>query len=131
MPREKLSKYITGDNESKQDERNNMQYVLRGFSHELGFRIFAFAHVGENRVRTDFTVKTELGLLRKYGIPMQEAALLCRGVLEQRNELDQRRSFTYGEADMRLYAENCEARRMAANERKPPRRSPAQKPGTA
>jgi hypothetical protein len=61
---------------------------------------------------------------------MQEAALLCRGILERRNESDERRSFVFGEAEMRLYAETCEARRAAAHEKKPPRR-PAQNLGSA
>lgn len=107
-----------------------MQYVLRGFTHEMGLRVFAFDYIGENRARTEFKVSTDLGLLRSHGIPMQEAALLCRGILERRNESDERRSFVFGEADMRLYAQNCEARRAAAHEKKPPRR-PAQNLGTA
>ena len=102
--------------------RNKMQYVLTGFTQETGVRIFAFQYVGENRARMEFAVRIHLGLLRQYGITVQEAALQCRGILERRNELEGQRTFTHGEADMRLYADTCASRRAAANERRRPRR---------
>ena len=103
-----------------------MQYMLRGFTHQLGFRVYAFESLDERRVRTGFVVKTDLNLLRQYGIPVQEAALLCRGLLEQRNEDEGQRTFTYDEAHMRLHACACASQREAAKDRKAPRRAPAQ-----
>jgi len=108
-----------------------MQYTLRGFTHQLGFRVYSFESVDERRVRTDYVVKADLDLLRKYRIPVQEAALLCRGLLEQRNEAETQRTFTYDETHMRLYADACAMQREAAKDRKAPRRAPTQNSGAA
>lgn len=94
-----------------------MQYILTGFTHNMGFREFAFECVGEDRVRTDFLVKADLSLIRRYGIRVQELPLLCRGILERRSEADPQRTFTYTEADMSLYAEVCAARGAAQKKR--------------
>lgn len=112
-------------------EGTRMQYMLRGFTHQLGFRLFTFELIDERRVRTDFVVKADLNLLRKYSIPVQEAALLCRGLLEQRNQDEAQRTFTYDEAQMRSYANACAVQREAAKNRKAPRRAPSQNTGAA
>ena len=33
-----------------------MQYILTGFTHDVGFRVFAFECIGEDRVRTPYSV---------------------------------------------------------------------------
>jgi len=98
-----------------------MQYTLTGFTHNLGFRVFAFEGVGQDRVRTNYIVSADLSLIRKYGIRMQELPLLCRGVLDQHDASDTQRTFTYTEADMSLRAASCAAD-AAAQKRKPPRK---------
>jgi hypothetical protein len=97
-----------------------MQYTLMGFKHHLGFRVFAFEGVGTDRVRTEYSVSADLSLIRKYGIRMQELPLLCRGILDQLDGSDARRTFTYTEADMCLRA-SCAAEE-AALKKKPPRK---------
>ena len=77
-----------------------MRYTLVGFTHQLGFRVFAFEGVGEDRVRTMYSVSADLSLIRKYGIRMQELPLLCRGILDRRGISDEQSSFTYTEDDM-------------------------------
>ncbi len=91
-----------------------MQYVLTGFTHEMGVRVFAFEGVGEDRVRTEYKVRADLALIRRYGIRVQELPLLCRGILERRNEGEEQRTLTYTEADMRLNADACASRAAAA-----------------
>ena len=101
-----------------------MQYILTGFSHDMGFRVFAFECVGEDRVRRKYTVKADLTLTRRYHIPVQELPLLCRGILERRSENENQRIYTYSEADMCLYADGCANRAAAAAEKKKPARRP-------
>jgi len=108
-----------------------MQYLLNGFTHDMEFRVFEFESVGDDRVRTQYRVRANLGLIRKYGIRTQELPLLCRGVLEQRDESEALRTFTYTEADMHLHADVCAARAAAAPKRKTPRRPPGENLGGA
>ena len=63
-----------------------MQFVLAGFTPDTGFRIFKFEGIGDDRSRTEFTVRADLALSRKYGIQMQDLPLLCRGLLDRLDE---------------------------------------------
>jgi hypothetical protein len=101
-----------------------MQYILNGFTHDTGFRVFAFEGIAEDRVRTAFTVKADLVLARKYGIRMQELPLLCRGVLEQRVDTGDRGAYTYTEGEMSLRS-IVSAAALTASKRKGPRRVPS------
>ena len=109
-------------------EGTKMNYILTGFTHDVGFRVFAFEAIGENHVRTPYSVRADLALVRKYGIRMQELPLLCRAVLEQRDANDDSGTFTYTEAAMSLRANVCAAE-AAAQKRKPSRRAPTQNSG--
>jgi hypothetical protein len=97
-----------------------MQFVLTGFKQDLGFRVFAFSRVEADRTRTEYTVRADLTLSRKYLIPMQELPLLCRNRLARSLDLDQSSSVTFSEEDMRLYASDCAAARQAARGKKRP-----------
>lgn len=108
-----------------------MQYTLTGFTHDMSFRVFAFECVGDDRVRTEYRVRADLALIRRYGIRMQELPLLCRGILERSNEGKEQRTFTYTEADMCLYADACAARNALAHKRKVPRKQPSENVGAA
>ena len=109
-----------------------MQFVLTGFTQDMGFRVFAFERVGDDRVRTPFTVRADLTLIRRYEIRVQELPLLCRGLLERRDETPEMRTFTFTEEDMRHYANDCAtARQAAAAKRKPPRRPSNENLGAA
>jgi hypothetical protein len=108
-----------------------MQYILTGFTHDSGFRVFAFECVGKDRVRTKFQVRADLSLIKKYGIRVQDLPILCLGVLERRNEGEEKRTFTYTEVDMRLNSELCASQAAAAKTRKAPRRPPSENVGAA
>jgi len=100
-----------------------LQYVLTGFTQDLGCRVFAFARIEEDRTRTEFTVRADLALSRRYLIPMQELPLLCRNFLARREDLGNSRTVIFSEDEMRLYASNCAtAKQAAANKRKPAHR---------
>jgi hypothetical protein len=98
----------------------SMQYTLTGFTHDAGFRVFAFEGIGEGRVRLPYSVKVDMALARKYGIGVQELPLLCREVLEQRTGADGQ-AFTYLECDLSVrataVAEMTERRRKAPRAR--------------
>ena len=98
-----------------------MQYVLTGFTQDLGFRVFGFEGVAEDRSRDQYIVRTDISLIRKYGIRVQDLPLLCRGMLERRDLSVDQHTFTYAETDMRLYADVAASRASAAA----PKRAPA------
>ena len=108
-----------------------MQYILTRFTHEMGFRVFEFEGIGEDRVRTEYKVRADLALIHKYGIRVQELPLLCRGILEGRKEDEAQQTFTYTESDMQRNAELCAIRAADAQKKKPPRRSPSENVGAA
>jgi hypothetical protein len=112
-------------------ENPKMQFLLTGFSEVMGFRVFAFERIAEDRTRTPYTVKTDLALTRRYGIRLQELPLLCRAVLERCHEGEEKRAFAYAEEDMRLYADCAAAREEAAKHRKPMRRPATDHVGSA
>jgi hypothetical protein len=99
-----------------------MQYLLTGFSNDIGFRVFAFDVIGDDRVHITYSVRADLTLARKYGITLQELPLLCRGVLEQRIFVSKvERRFTYTEAEMSIHAD---ARVVRAEKLKAARKPP-------
>ncbi len=106
-----------------------LTYVLTGFSHHLGYRVFAFETIAD-RVRTAYLVRADLALARKHCVPIQELPLLCRTLLEHRSEGDSKRAYTFGETEMREYENLCAARRAEAQKRRPlPHRTTAQTSG--
>ena len=112
-------------------------FTLKQFRQELGFRVFAFERVAEDRTRADFAVSADLSLIRKYGILVQDLPLLCRNLLERRDldaTLDNTAlspALTLTEDEMRIHADGRAAARSAAA-RKPPRRPPpGANPGSA
>jgi len=109
-----------------------LQFVLRGFTEELGFRVFAFERLGEDHVRTRCTVKADLVLVRRYGIRLQELPLMCRGILEQGDDSESMPSKIFSEDQMRVCAnERAAAKEGAAHKRKTPRRPGVANPGSA
>lgn len=108
-----------------------LQFILLGFTHDMGFRVFAFEGVAADRSRAAFTVRTDLALARRYGIPLQDLPLLCRAILERRDGAD-KSAFTYTEEEMRIHADDRAAvRSAAALKRKPFRRPPTENVGAA
>ena len=109
-----------------------MQFVLTGFTQEMGFRVFAFDGVGKDRIRTRFTVRADLAVSQRYGIRLQELPLLCRSLLELRDDGDETRALTFTEEAMGRHANECAAAKAAAAlKRKPPRRPPNENLGAA
>jgi hypothetical protein len=109
-----------------------MQFVFTGFTHDMGFRVFGFERMGEDRVRTQCTVKADLALVRRYGIQIQELPLLCRGLLDRREEGGELGSCTFTEEEMRVCAdERTAARALAASKRKAPHKPAGENVGAA
>jgi hypothetical protein len=100
-----------------------MLFTLIGFGQDEGFRVFTFEGLGEDRMRTRFTVRADLALIRGYDIRVQELPLLCRALLEHRdpiavNVTDEDRTLIYSEDDMRLHASGCAAARDEVQRKK-------------
>ncbi len=109
-----------------------MQYILTGFTQDMGFRVFAFEGIGDDRIRVKFTVRADLSLIRRYGIRLQELPLMCRGLLDRRTDGLDERTVIFTEDDMSMWAKNSlAARDAAAAKRKPPRRPPSENIGAA
>lgn len=106
-----------------------MQFVLTGFTQHLGFRVFAFEGIGEDRVRTKFTVKAELALIPRYGIRLQELPLMCRTLLDRRDETGAIQALTFTEEQMRICADERAAIRDNAKKRKSPPKPAGGTPG--
>src|SRR4051812_48128881 len=114
----------------KQQGGNEMQYVLTGFTHAGGSRVFTFEGIGPDRTRTNFSVSADLALIRRYGIRSQELPLLCIRFLDQLGADIQEHNLTFAEEDMRRYMDNCAAERDAAQKKRTPRRPPNTAPRT-
>lgn len=97
-------------------EQNRSNFVLTGFSHDIGFRVFQFDGVDVARTRTHHEVRADLTLVRKYGLRIQELPLLCRRLLDASEAPGP--SLTLSEAEMIACAEK-EALRTQARARKP------------
>jgi hypothetical protein len=109
------------------ERAKSMQFILTGFTQDRGFRVFAFEGIAADRVQTQFTVRADLVLSRQYGIRLQELPLMCRAVLEGREEGDQENAMTFCEEAMRLHETNCiAARALAALKKKTFRRPVAE-----
>ena len=109
-----------------------MQYILTGFTQEMGFRVFAFERIGDDRLRTKFTVKADLALIRRYGIRLQDLPLMCRGLLDRSNAVEEKRTLIFTEDEMGLYERNSlAAREAAAQKKRPPRRPSSENIGAA
>lgn len=103
-----------------------MQFILTGFTQDMGCRVFAFEGVAVDRIRTHFTVRADMALIRRYGIQIQELPLLCRSVLERRDENCETLSFIFSEEEMR----SCATARAAAKDEAAQRRRPPRRPAT-
>ena len=107
-----------------------MQFILTGFTQELGFRVFTFERMGEDRVSTKYTVRADLALMRRYDIRMQELPLLCRTFL-QRHDDGETRALTFTEEEMCLLTKERVAAKEAAALKRKPRAPAAENPGAA
>lgn len=103
-------------------EREEMQFILTGFTQDMGCRVFTFEGIARDQPRTMFTVRADLALLRKYDIRMQELPLLCQSLLERREEGEEGHALTLTEVEMDHHAQVCAATRLAAAQKRKPTR---------
>ncbi|HEX5226119.1 MAG TPA: hypothetical protein VFW44_00335 [Bryobacteraceae bacterium] len=109
-----------------------MTFLLTGFTHDGGFRVFTFEGISADRLRAAFTVRADLALSRRYGIRLQDLPLICRALLEGIGEEEQQHSFTFTEDAMRLRANDiAAAHASAASSKKPPRKKITENTGMA
>jgi hypothetical protein len=108
-----------------------MQFILTGFTEEMGFRVFAFERLGEDRLRTRCTVRADLALTRRYGIRLQELPLMCRGLLERGDDSGETPTMTLTEEEMRTCANERAAAKAGAAHKKKPRQPSGENGGAA
>ena len=111
-----------------------MQFILSGFTQDLGFRVFRFEGVtlDRPRTRTIFTVRADLALIRRYGIQIQELPLLCRGLLDGLDDGQETHTLIFTEERMRTCAnDRAAAKDAAAAKRRTPRKPPRENLGAA
>lgn len=108
-----------------------MQFLLTGFTHDRGFRVFLFEGISPDRIRAPFTVRADLALSRRYGIRLQDLPLICRSLLESMGEGEQQHAFTFTEDAMRLRANNMAAAQALATVKKTPRKKITENNGMA
>jgi hypothetical protein len=101
-----------------------MNFLLTGFSSDMGFRVFEFEGVAADKSRIDFSVRADLELIKDFGIRLQELPLLCRRLLEDHDEAVQERLLTFTREHMRLHADLRAAERAATQRRRPKYRRP-------
>ena len=97
-----------------------MHYVLTGFTQEVGIRVFRFERIGNDQVRTEFTVRADLAMSRRYDIRMQELPLLCRLLLERSEGAEEQRAFTFTEDQMCVHSKKTATARQTYPFRKKP-----------
>ncbi|HJT88430.1 MAG TPA: hypothetical protein VJ732_11250 [Bryobacteraceae bacterium] len=100
-----------------------MEFILTGFSQAGGIRRYAFRGTAAGASQ-EFTVETDVGLLRRYGIALQELPLLCRRLLERDAAGQETHILTFSEDLMREHADHCEAVQRAALEKRKSHRKP-------
>ena len=109
-----------------------MQFILTGFTQEMGVRVFTFEGIDADRLRTGFAVRADLALTRRYGIKMQELPLLCRSFLERRHEGGEAKAvLIFSEQEMSACATDRAAAKDSAQKRRPPRKPSGENPGAA
>jgi hypothetical protein len=110
--------------ERKRDEEPKPQFLLTGFTQTAAIRVYAFERRVDARL-LDYTVEVDLALISGYGIRIQELPLLCRELLQQKEQPDEIGAYIFTEQRMRSRAEELAAVKEEADRRKKERRSAA------
>lgn len=100
-----------------------MEFALTGFAPDTVFRVFLFDGIKGNVRQSGFSVRTDLSLVRKYAIALQDLPVLCRKLLETLGE--ENHSLTFTEDQMRSHAKLRETERELARNKKSMRKIPS------
>jgi hypothetical protein len=105
------------DNSTAPKEGGRAQFFLTGFAQAAGIRTYAFqGRIDASRI--DCTVEVDLALIPGYGIRIQELPLLCRELLQQQEQPDEKNAVVFTEQRMRSHAESLAAARHEAEHKK-------------
>lgn len=103
-------------------DNTKTQFVLKGFRQVVDFRDYLYERIESDRTRSQFTVRADLALARRHGIPLQELPLLCQSVLGRSQAGGAVKVVVFTETDMRDYSAVVAERAAAAKARRPARR---------
>lgn len=107
-----------------------MEFLMTGYKQQGGVRRYTFKGTTPETTSLEFAVETEIALLPRYGIGIQELPLMCRRLLEKDGPRDAGTVLVFTEELMREHAEHiASVRRAALDKRKPHRRPPAHRLG--
>ncbi len=84
-----------------------MQFILTGFRQDARYRVFEFEGIAADRSRSAFAVRADLGLIRQFGIRVQELPLICRSLLDQMGDAPGRHAITFTAERMQQHAQRC------------------------
>lgn len=98
-----------------------MEFVLVGFDQLNTVRQYHFDAVERDGSRQEVTIEADLGLIRKYGIPLQELPLLCRLLLISRAKIE---ATVFAESDMLQYVNERAAQVEASMKKRSPPHHP-------
>ena len=102
-----------------------MQFVLAGFQQNLNMRRYTFEGIDADRRRKEVTVEADMGLIRKYKIPLQELPLLCRRLVEGlTGEAAVAGAIMFTENDMLGYAKDRATAESLAEQKRRAHRAP-------
>lgn len=97
-----------------------MRFALTGFYQNYNIRRYLFQGIGEGGRRTDWNVDVDLTMLQRYGIPIQEAPLLCSVALAAQAIHDKSQTFMIPESHLRARAaERASERTESQNKSRP------------
>jgi len=108
-----------------QDSAAPLRFTFTGFRPDGGSRVFSYQALAEDGVRTQFTVRVDLELSRRYKIRLQELPLFCVSVLERRT--GEERDLVFTEEAMARSVEEAAAAQEAEAAKAAPQKRRAKK----
>jgi hypothetical protein len=105
-----------------------MKFVLTGFCQSENVRHYSFQGIVPGGKRTELSVGVDLALLHKYGIPLQEAPLLCCLLLSAQSEAELGQHFVLSEGELRDRAAQRDNERTESQTKKKPAAAPLTEP---
>ena len=88
-----------------------IRFIFSGFKQDEGFRVFFFEDSGKEHMGSKYSVRADLSLARRLGIPTQDLPLLCRAILERGDSSRGSETILFSEAEMNLHVNHAKSLR--------------------
>ncbi len=100
-----------------------MEFVFTGFRQREGIRDFSYEGIADDRSRLQFVVSANIDLLRRHGVSLQEAPLVCLRFLENYEDHSHPQHLVFTEQLMIGHEARKLSLASANPHKRPPRRS--------